>query len=68
VFFPLDRYPSWLAQLVRLTPLYQGVAVERRLVLAAPDRWTPLHLAYLVAMVVVGLAIASRRLRLLLQP
>jgi lipooligosaccharide transport system permease protein len=68
VFFPITRYPGWLQEVVRLTPLYQGVELERGLVLGAVD-WSMLaHAAYLVAMAVAGLAVASRRLHRLLQP
>jgi lipooligosaccharide transport system permease protein len=68
VFFPLSRYPGWLQEVVRLTPLYQGVEVERRLVLGALDPTMVGHVLYLVAMAVAGVAIASRRLQRLLQP
>jgi lipooligosaccharide transport system permease protein len=68
VFFPITRYPGWLQEVVRLTPLYQGVELERGLVLGAVD-WSMLaHAAYLVAMAVAGVAVASRRLHRLLQP
>lgn len=67
-FFPLDRYPDWLATIVRLTPLYQGVALERSLVVG-DLHWTMLlNVAYLGVMGWVGLRIASRRIGLLLQP
>lgn len=67
-FFPLSEYPGWLQVVVRLSPLYQGVALERALVLG-DLRWTLLlHAAYLLAMGVIGLRIASRRLVGLLQP
>ena len=50
-FFPLSRYPAGLQAVVRLTPLYQGVVLERSL----RDRRPPLDAArstspYLVAM------------------
>ena len=67
-FFPMSRYPSGLQWIVRATPLYQGVALERALTLGGPDLSTLLHAAYLVAMGAVGIAIATRRLRPLLQP
>lgn len=68
VFFPLSRYPEAVGWLVRITPLYQGVALERGLVLGQLS-WQMLgHAAYLAIMGVVGLRIAGRRLRLLLQP
>ena len=67
-FFPIDRYPDWLATIVRLTPLYQGVALERSLVVG-DLHWTMLlNVAYLGIMGWVGLRIASRRIGLLLQP
>lgn len=68
VFFPLTRYPGWLQGVVRLTPLYQGVEVERRLVLGALDPAMLGHVAYLLAMTAVGIAVASRRLQRRLQP
>jgi len=67
-FFPLERYPAGLQAIIRFTPLYQGVVLERSLVLG-DLHWTLLvHAAYLVAMGVIGLRIASRRIGLLLQP
>jgi lipooligosaccharide transport system permease protein len=67
-FFPLDRYPAALEAVVRVTPLYQGVAIERALILGQPD-WTLLvHAAYLVAMGAIGLRIAAGRITRLLQP
>jgi len=68
VFFPLSRYPEWLAQVIRVTPLYQGVAVERRLMFGPPEWATLGHVIYLAVMAVVGIALASRRLLRLLQP
>jgi lipooligosaccharide transport system permease protein len=67
-FFPLDRYPTVLAWVVQATPLYQGVALARAAVLGQWSWAVPLHIAYLVAMGWIGFTIASRRLRLLLQP
>lgn len=67
-FFPLSRYPAALEWVVRLTPLYQGVAIERALVLG-DVRWTLLlHVAYLAAMGSLGVHVAARRLGRLLQP
>jgi lipooligosaccharide transport system permease protein len=68
VVFPLSRYPGWLQEVVRLTPLYQGVELERRLVLGALDPTMLLHVAYLAVMAVVGVVVASRRLQRLMQP
>jgi lipooligosaccharide transport system permease protein len=67
-FYPLSRYPDGLAWVVRCTPLYQGVALERALVFG-DLRWSLLvHVAYLVVMGALGVRVAGRRLRRLLQP
>ena len=67
-FFPLSQYPDALAWLVRLSPLYQGVAIERALVLGDPSPILLVHAAYLLAMGWFGLRVAGRRLGLMLQP
>jgi lipooligosaccharide transport system permease protein len=67
-FFPLSRYPAWLEGVVRVTPLYQGVVLERSLVLGDVHWTLVLNAAYLVAMGAVGLRIAGYRLGRLLQP
>lgn len=65
-FFPMARYPGWLATIVRWTPLYQGVALERALVLGGVD-WTSLaHALYLAVMGGIGITTASRRMSRLL--
>jgi lipooligosaccharide transport system permease protein len=67
-FFPLSRYPTALQYIVRLTPLYQGVVIERALILGAVS-WSLLaNAAYLAVMGYVGLRIAARRINALLQP
>ncbi len=67
-FFPLSRYPGGLQVVIRCTPLYQGVVLERSLVVG-DVHWTLLvHAAYLAAMGAAGLWVATRRLGLLLKP
>jgi lipooligosaccharide transport system permease protein len=67
-FYPLTVYPAWLQAVVRLTPLYQGVALIRGLD-AGLFTWSLLgHLAYLAVMGLVGLTITARRLTTLLLP
>ena len=67
-FFPLSQYPTGLQWVVRCTPLYQGVALERGLT-TGQLTWTMLlNVAYLAILGTVGLRIATRRLRVLLQP
>jgi lipooligosaccharide transport system permease protein len=67
-FFPITQYPSGLQTLIRCTPLYQGVALERSLVLGDVHWTLLLNAAYLAIMGVVGVRIAARRIGLLLQP
>ncbi|HEX5097224.1 MAG TPA: ABC transporter permease [Acidimicrobiia bacterium] len=67
-FFPIDRYPDWLEAIVRCTPLYQGVALERSLVVGDLNWTMPIHAVYLVAMGWIGLKVASKRIGKLLQP
>ncbi len=66
-FFPLDRYPQALGWAVRVTPLYQGVALERALVLGDVGWGLLLHAGYLAAMGTAGVWMATRRLALLLR-
>jgi lipooligosaccharide transport system permease protein len=65
-FFPLSRYPEWFATVVRCTPLYQGVALERALVLGNLSLATLGHALYLLVMGSVCVWIATRRLARLL--
>ena len=68
VFFPISQYPSWVEVLVRVTPLYQGVALARSCNLGMFS-WADLgHLAYLVVLSFVGMLITSRRFKRLLTP
>jgi lipooligosaccharide transport system permease protein len=65
-FFPIASYGSW-AWLVQLSPLYHGVALVRA---ANEGVWTSsllAHIAVLLAVSLVALVIASRRLDALLR-
>lgn len=67
-FFPLETLPEPARILVQLTPLYHGVDLLRQLSVGVVGPQTLVHVAYLTAMGLVGLAIVSRRLdRLLLK-
>jgi lipooligosaccharide transport system permease protein len=67
-FYPISVYPGWLQAVVRCTPLYQGVAIERAADLGI-FYWVLLaHVAYLAAMAAGGVAVTRRRLGLLLLP
>ncbi len=60
-FFPLDRLPGWVRPLAWVSPLWHGTELAR---MAALDRWVPLpalgHLAYLLALLGVGVVLAMR--------
>lgn len=65
-FYPLSTYPRALQVLVECTPLYQSVAVVRALTTGTVEPALVAHAAYLALMGLLGLAVASRRLRRLL--
>ena len=67
-FYPLSTYPGALQVLVRCTPLYQGVAVERALTTGTVGPGILWHVLYLATMGLLGLRIAARRMHVLLQP
>ena len=65
-FFPLSVYPEAIQWVVRVTPMYQGVALLRQLTLGTVG-WTALvHVAYLAAMGALCLRHAARRMHGLL--
>jgi len=67
-FSPLSAYPSSVRWVVRVTPLYQGVAMERSVVLGHVDGALFAHAIYLAVAGSAGVIIASRRIgRLLLR-
>jgi lipooligosaccharide transport system permease protein len=65
-FFPLDTFPEPARVLIQLTPLYHGVDLLRTLSVGVIGPQTLVHVAYLGAMGVIGLAVVSRRLDKLL--
>jgi lipooligosaccharide transport system permease protein len=66
-FFPITAYPGTLRWVVEATPLYRGVVLCRELTTGTPTWDSAISVAYLLAMVVLGLVMVRRRLdRLLL--
>jgi lipooligosaccharide transport system permease protein len=63
-FFPLTNLPDQIEWVAWLTPLFHGVQLIRGLVLGSLD-WAaaPIHLTYLLAMLVIGVVLADRNLR-----
>jgi len=67
-FYPLQTYPAGLQHLVAATPLYQGVALLRGLLLGPVGPGLLGHAAYLTVLGLCGVALTARRLRRLLLP
>jgi lipooligosaccharide transport system permease protein len=65
-FFPITTYPPALQVVVQLTPLYRGVHLLRGLITYGPSADLLVDVLYLAAMGLIGVAITSRRLRILL--
>jgi lipooligosaccharide transport system permease protein len=65
-FYPVETYPEAIRWLVQLTPLYQGVALERALTIGSVGWGLLLSVVYLAVMGSVGMYVASRRLGKLL--
>lgn len=68
VFFPLSRYPDAVAVVIEWTPLYQGVELQRALVLGELHPGLLFNVAYLAVLGFLGMRIAGKRLGRLLQP
>jgi lipooligosaccharide transport system permease protein len=62
-FFPITVYPLPLQVVVELTPLYHGVNLIRGLTTGSVGAAQLWDVAYLVALAVAGVAVASIRLR-----
>lgn len=65
-FYPVSTYPDQVAWLVQLSPLYHGVALVRGVMLAEVGPYLLVHVAVLVALGLLGVAVTERRLRTLL--
>jgi lipooligosaccharide transport system permease protein len=64
--FPLSTYPHWLEVAVQATPLYHGVELLRSITTGAVGAYQLFDVAYLAALGLVGILIASRRVEKLL--
>jgi len=67
-FYPISAYPPWLAHIVAVTPLYQGVEINRAFSLGQLHWSLVANAAYLVVLFGLGYGMASRRLNRLLLP
>jgi lipooligosaccharide transport system permease protein len=63
-FFPITQLPAWIRPVAYITPLWHGVALCRSLSLGTADVTGALgHVAYLVAVAVIGLYAGERTYR-----
>ncbi len=67
-FFPVTLYPSWLGAIVTVSPLYQSAAMMRGFSLGQFQWIMVFRVAYLLAIALVCLSIASRRFQKILAP
>jgi lipooligosaccharide transport system permease protein len=65
-FFPLATYPEWLQWAIQATPLYHGVELIRSLTTGTVGLYQLFDVAYLAALGLIGMWIASRRVERLL--
>jgi len=65
-FYPLDIYPPVLRVLTQASPLYHGVALVRGLTLGAITPVLLVHAAFLLALGLLGGALAARRMAAML--
>jgi lipooligosaccharide transport system permease protein len=65
-FFPLSTYPDWLEWVIQATPLYHGVELLRSLTTGTVGAYQLFDVAYLAALGLAGMWVASRRVEKLL--
>jgi lipooligosaccharide transport system permease protein len=73
-FFPISQLPQFIQPIAFLTPLFHGVELVRKIALpgidssVVTDMPTAFHLAYLLAMLFIGVALGARFLGKRLRP
>jgi len=65
-FYPISVYPEVLQWVVRCLPLYHGIELVRSLTTGTIEAFQLVNVAYLLAMGLLGMALASRRIDKLL--
>jgi len=65
-FYPLTTYPHVVADIVRWTPLYQAIDVQRSLTIGHVGLGLFSNIGYLLAMALIGVTVTTRRLGILL--
>jgi lipooligosaccharide transport system permease protein len=64
-FYPITVYPDWIQTVIKALPLWHAVELVRGLTLGVLDGSMLTHVAYFVAMIGLGLAFTTVRLRAL---
>jgi lipooligosaccharide transport system permease protein len=67
-FFPIEELPAWAQAFAHVTPLFHGVELVRQVTLYEIDPSALWHVAYLVALLAIGVAIGIRKLDARLLP
>ncbi|MDO5677187.1 MAG: ABC transporter permease [Propionibacteriaceae bacterium] len=64
-FFPISVYPEWAQWVIMAFPLWHGVDMIRQLTtgMIQPSMWA--HIAYFAVMILLGVTLATRRLKAL---
>ena len=61
-FYPVSQLPAWLRPIAWLTPMWHGTELARALALGTVRLWPELgHLGYLLALLVLGIWLATKR-------
>ncbi len=63
--YPISVFPRGVQIMIQILPLWHAVELMRQLAFGAASWMTVAHIAYFVALAVVGVVVASRRLRAL---
>ncbi|HEX6788308.1 MAG TPA: ABC transporter permease, partial [Gaiellaceae bacterium] len=61
-FYPLSVYPGWIQWIVRFSPLYHAISLVRSFTLGQIGGLDLVHAGYLLALGLLGIALARRRM------
>lgn len=64
-FYPITVYPQALQWVVQAMPLWHGVELVRGFTTGVIDSATPWHILYFLVMIMIGMALTTRRLKVL---
>jgi lipooligosaccharide transport system permease protein len=61
-FYPISVYPDAIEWVVRVLPLYHGIELVRSLCMGSVGAFQLVNVAYLLALGLAGMFLASRRI------